>query len=224
VLALDTSTWWGGVALVAREGGLAPPAVIAELGATIQGSHAGDLLPRTEWLLSLAGWSRQDPEAYVATCGPGSFTGIRVGLGTIQGLGVASGRPCVGISTLDALAEAHGPAGRPRLALIGAGRGDLYGALYDAGSSPPERLEGPWLRSVAELSGGGWPDALLIFAPGSEAEEARAAADGAAVARSPRSIAAAAGRLALLGGLPESRESAPPLAPLYLRPPDTRGP
>jgi tRNA threonylcarbamoyladenosine biosynthesis protein TsaB len=224
VLALDTSTWWGGLALVTRESDGSVTEVLAELGATIQGSHAGELLPRAEWLLSLAGWSKSDPDAYVATRGPGSFTGIRVGLGTIQGLGVASGSPCVGIGSLDALAEAHGPAGRPRLALIGAGRGDLYGALYDAGSSPPRRLEGPWLRPFVELSGEGWADALLVFAPGSEAEEARAEGEGAAVARSPRSIAAAAGRLALLRGLPESREGAPPLSPLYLRPPDTRGP
>ena len=102
VLALDTSTWWGGLALVSRESAAEPPRVIAEFGATIHGSHAGHLLPRAEWLLSLAGWSKQDPDAYVATRGPGSFTGIRVGLGTIQGLAVASGRPCVGIDTLQA--------------------------------------------------------------------------------------------------------------------------
>jgi tRNA threonylcarbamoyladenosine biosynthesis protein TsaB len=196
--------------------------VIAEFGATIHGSHAGHLLPRAEWLLSLAGWSKQDPDAYVATRGPGSFTGIRVGLGTIQGLAVASGRPCVGIDTLQAMAEAHGPAERERLTLIAAGRGDLYGARYDAGSSPPKRLEGPWLRPLEELAGEAWGGALLIFAPGSDAEAARAAAGGAPVALTPRSIAAAAGRLALLGGIPAA-EKAAPLAPLYLRPPDTRG-
>jgi len=222
VLALDTSTWWGGLALVSQEGAGESPRVIAELGATIQGSHAGHLLPRAEWLLSLAGWSKEDPDAYVATRGPGSFTGIRVGLGTIQGLGVASGRPCVGIDTLDALAEACGPAERERLVLLAAGRGDLYGARYDAASSPPARLQGPWQRPLSELSNRSLDDALLIFGPGSGAEAERARAAGAVVARPPSSIAAAAGRLALLRGLPEAGE-APPLSPLYLRPPDTRG-
>jgi tRNA threonylcarbamoyladenosine biosynthesis protein TsaB len=210
------------LALVQQENVGELPRVIAELGATIQGSHAGHLLPRAEWLLALAGWTKKDPDAYVATRGPGSFTGIRVGLGTIQGLGVATGRPCVGVDTLDALAEACGSAERERLALIGAGRGDLYGARYDAGSSPPARLQGPWLRPEPELAEKAWGDALLIFGPGSDAEAERARAAGATVAQTPRSIAAAAGRLALLMGLPGLGE-APPLSPLYLRPPDTRG-
>jgi tRNA threonylcarbamoyl adenosine modification protein YeaZ len=222
VLALDTSTWWGGLALVSQEGAGEAPRVIAELGATIQGSHTGHLLPRVEWLLSLAGWSKRDPDAYVATRGPGSFTGIRVGLGTIQGLGVASGRPCIGIDTLEAMAEAHGPADRERLTLITAGRGDLYGARYDPGSCPPKRLAGPWLRPLAELAAAKWGGALLIFAPGSEAEARQAAAGGATVAWPPRSIAAAAGRLALLGGIPDQGDAAP-LTPLYLRAPETGG-
>ena len=48
VLALVTSTWWGGLALVSRESAAEPPRVIAEFGATIHGSHAGQLLPRAE--------------------------------------------------------------------------------------------------------------------------------------------------------------------------------
>jgi tRNA threonylcarbamoyladenosine biosynthesis protein TsaB len=221
VLALDTSTWWGGLALVSREGEGEAPRVVAELGAVIRGSHSGDLLPRAEQLLILAGWSKRDPDAYVATRGPGSFTGIRIGLGTIQGLGLASGRPTLGIGTLEALAEAHGPAAMERLALISAGRGDLYGARFDAGSSPPKRLDGPWLRSSERLTSADWGDALLIFAPGGGPEAARAAAEGASVASRPRTIAAAAGRIALIRGIP-GRNEAPPLAPLYLRPPDTR--
>jgi tRNA threonylcarbamoyladenosine biosynthesis protein TsaB len=210
---LDTSTWWGGVALVLQDADGAAPKVVAELGADIQPSHEGHLLPRIEWLLGLAGWSKSDPDAYIATRGPGSFTGIRVGLGTIQGLGISSGRPCVGIDTLDAVVEAHGPAELERVALIAAGRGDLYGARYDAASSPPLRLEEPWLRPLADLAGKAIDSAILIFGPGCESE---AAMLGGAT---PRSIAAAAGRLALLRGLPEGGGQAS-LSPLYLRPPD----
>lgn len=211
IVALDTSTWWGGVALLRQDSDGAPPRVVAELGADIQASHAGRLLPRVEWLLDLAGWSRSDPDGFVATRGPGSFTGIRVGLGTVQGLALATGKPCVGIDTLDAVVEAHGPADRERIGLIAAGRGELCGATYDAASSPPLRLEEPWLRPSKELAGG--EDAVLIFAPGCEGE---AATLGGA---SPRSIAAAAGRLALLEGLPEGGGPAS-LSPVYMRPPD----
>jgi tRNA threonylcarbamoyladenosine biosynthesis protein TsaB len=187
--------------------------VVAELGADIQASHAGLLLPRVEWLLGLAGWSKSDPDGFVATRGPGSFTGIRVGLGTVQGLALATGKPCVGIDTLDAVVEAHGPADRERVGLIAAGRGELYGARYDPASSPPRRLEEPRLRPEKSLAGETDDGAVLIFAPGSD--EAAAALGGS----TPRSIAAAAGRLALLEGLP--KEGGPTsLAPVYMRPPD----
>ena len=56
-----------------------------------------------------SGWSRSEIDAYAAVRGPGSFTGIRVGLGTIGGLALAADRPCFGIGTLPSLAEAHGP-------------------------------------------------------------------------------------------------------------------
>jgi tRNA threonylcarbamoyladenosine biosynthesis protein TsaB len=199
------------VALLHQDGDGASPRVVAELGADIQASHAGQLLPRIEWLLGLAGWSRSDPDAFVATRGPGSFTGIRVGLGTVQGLALATGRPCVGIDTLDAVVEAHGPCDRERLGLITAGRGELCGARYDAASSPPLRLEEPWLRPADALAEA--RDAMLIFAPGCDDE---AATLGGV---SPRSIAAAAGRLALLRGLPQGGGPAS-LTPVYMRPPD----
>jgi tRNA threonylcarbamoyladenosine biosynthesis protein TsaB len=199
------------VALLRQDSDDAPPEVVAELGADIQASHAGQLLPRVEWLLGLAGWSKSDPDGFVATRGPGSFTGIRVGLGTVQGLALATGKPCVGIDTLDAVVEAHGPADRERIGLIAAGRGELCGARYDARSSPPQRLEEPWLRPVAALAEA--EGAVLIFAPGCGRE---AATLGGA---SPRSIAAAAGRLALLEGLPDEGGAAS-LSPVYMRPPD----
>ena len=63
-----------------------------------------------ETLFAESGCSRGDVDGYVATHGPGAFTGIRVALGTLRGLGLATGKPCIGITTLEAIAEAHGPA------------------------------------------------------------------------------------------------------------------
>jgi tRNA threonylcarbamoyl adenosine modification protein YeaZ len=195
--------------------------VVAESGVRVRRSHATHLLDSVDWLLTRAGWSRSALDGFVATRGPGSFTGIRVGLGTVRGLGLAAGRPCVGVTTLDALAEAHGPAERERVALVDAGRGEVYGARFDAASSPPDPLEQPWLRPMDRLLESCPGEVLLIFAPGHVGEAARPAnlPPRVRVARSPRALAAAAGRLALLRGLARHAGTTH-LSPLYLRPPD----
>ena len=82
ILAIDTSTWWGSVALVERP---EPGGVTAELGMQVGKTHASALLSAIERLLEFAGWPRSSVGGYVATRGPGSFTGLRVGLGTITG-------------------------------------------------------------------------------------------------------------------------------------------
>ena len=69
------------------------------------------LLDGADRLLASVGWDRRRIDGYVAVRGPGSFTGVRVGLGTIRGLALAAGRPCAGIVSLEALAHAHGLAG-----------------------------------------------------------------------------------------------------------------
>ena len=220
ILAVDTSTWWGGVALVESH---EPGGVTAELGLHVGQTHASALLCGIERLLAVAGWSRSSLDGYVATRGPGSFTGIRVGLGTIMGLGVATDRPCAGVNTLDAIAAAHGPTVADRLVLIGAGRGELFGAPYEAASSPPQVIEGPWVDSpeaiVSRAAAG--PRAIAIPAPGTEAllRGSGFRDAGIPISASPRSVAAAAGQLALANGVLDD-DSAESLSPLYLRPPD----
>ena len=220
ILAIDTSTWWGGLALVERP---EPAGVTAELGVQVGQTHASVLMSAIERLLELAGWSRSSLDGYVATRGPGSFTGLRVGLGTIMGLGLATDRPCAGVSTLDAIAEAHGPSVAERLVLIGAGRGELFGARFDACSSPPRAIDGPWVHSpesIATRTAAG-PPAIAVPAPGTEAllYEAGFPEVGIPISSPPRSVAAAAGRLALASGV-LGESSAESLSPLYLRPPD----
>lgn len=219
VLALDSSTWWASLALVERDGA-SPPRVVGELGLEVRGSHAA-LLPRAiDDLLALAGWDRADPDGYVVTRGPGSFTGIRVGLGTIRGLGIASDRPCAAVTTLDALARAHGPAPGPRIAAISAGRGEFYAALYDGNRGSSEPVEGPWLdgperlAEVARVAG-----AIVIPAHGTATQLVALHPAKMALAPVPRSIAAAAGHLALLRDALAGPSEAT-LAPMYLRPPD----
>ena len=97
-------------------------------------------------------------DAFAVGIGPGSFTGLRVGIATMQGLAVATGKPLIGVSALDALAAlaavaADGAGSVPTSTWIDAWRGDVYAALYEGGReveapivAPPEdllrRLEG----------------------------------------------------------------------------------
>lgn len=215
ILALDTSTWWGSVALIERMTDGGPPSVVAEVGDRIDDSHAEHLLGWIARALAEAGWPKTSIDAYAATRGPGSFTGVRVGLGTIRGLGLASGRPCVGVTTLEAIAEAHGPDDRERFPVMDAGRGELYAGRYDARSSPPAERTEPWLGGAADvLAWAATAGGTAIAGPGTRIENSAEAA-APRVAHAPLRLAGAAGRVAAFRGEPSR-----PLAPLYIRPPD----
>ena len=188
---------------------------VAEAGIRVADTHTAHQLELLEQLLARAGWSRTTVDAYAAARGPGSFTGIRVGLATARGLGLAAGRPCLGITTLLAMAEAFGPAEAPRVPLLDAGRGEVYGARYDAVSSPPVEQQPPWVGPPERVADGA-AERVVMFGPGAVA--AARSATGR-VGRSPSSVAAGVGRLALLrfeAGAPDGEG----LSPLYLRPAD----
>jgi tRNA threonylcarbamoyladenosine biosynthesis protein TsaB len=216
ILALDTSTWWGSVALVERTTGTSTPRVVIELGQRVDDSHAEHVVDWIARAFAEADWPRSSVDAYAATRGPGSFTGIRVALGTVRGLGLATGRPCIGVTTLEAIAEAHGPSGRDRFPVMDAGRAELYAAHYDERSSPPLEKTAPWLAAAADvLASAASNEAEIIVGPGSLIEAPNGAA---AFTRAPERLAGAAGRIAALrAGPPASHE---PLSPLYVRPPD----
>jgi len=98
ILALDTATETGGVALL-DEGVLQAQAQIR-----VAKTHAGQLWKTIFFLLKQTEWSLQDIDLWAVTVGPGSFTGLRIGLATIKGLALATQKPVVGLSTLEALA------------------------------------------------------------------------------------------------------------------------
>ena len=215
LLALDTSTWWGSVALVECSGDRVPQ-VVAEIGERVDDSHAERILDWIGRLLAEAGWSKTAVDAYAATRGPGSFTGVRVGLGTIRGLGLASAKPCFGITTLEAIAEAAGPSERHRLAVMDAGRGELYAACFDARSSPPTEREPPWLASAPSVLERAVADNCLVLqGPGTRIDPLYGL-DPAALVAAPERLAGAAGCLACR----RLDTDAGLFAPLYIRPPD----
>ena len=89
-------------------------------------SHSTDLIQNIERLLSGAGAKLSEIDLFAAASGPGSFTGLRIGLATVKSLAICLGRKCAGVSTLAAIAHASGPSRRPIVALLPAGRGELF--------------------------------------------------------------------------------------------------
>ncbi|NIM00805.1 MAG: tRNA (adenosine(37)-N6)-threonylcarbamoyltransferase complex dimerization subunit type 1 TsaB [Acidobacteria bacterium] len=213
VLAIDTATPTAHVALLeATDAGID---TVAQTAADMKGSHAEHLFRLIDHVLAAAGWSKQQIDAFAVVRGPGSFTGVRIALGTAQGLALAADRPCVGVNTLEAMAEASGRCPGDRVPALGAGRGDLYIARYDASSSPPDQREAPGLQPAGSF----WeaPPGFVLWGPGAEPPQDFQAAGGR---RSATETAAAAGRIAILRGLDAAPEG--PVSPLYIRPPDAR--
>lgn len=145
VLAVDTTSERESVALV--DGG----SVRGEVRLRTSDGHSRRLIPVIEFLLGASALRAADVEGYAVAVGPGSFTGLRVGLSTVQGLALAAGRPCLGLSTLDALAEtARGEAPTLVAVVDGARVDQVFAATYDAEARP---LDGPRAETIHELLG-----------------------------------------------------------------------
>lgn len=130
VMAVDTTGPSGSLALV--ESG----EIVAELRVRSGQGHSSRLLPGIAFLLDSAGWSPREVEGFAVTRGPGSFTALRVGLSTVQGLALASGRPCLGVSALDVLAARIVGEADTLVAVINAYRGDVFAGFYDRDGKP----------------------------------------------------------------------------------------
>ena len=124
ILSIDTSTVFGSVAI--SEGGR----LVAQEQQGVAGTHSERLLLSIEHLLSIAGWTRASIDALAVAAGPGSFTGLRIGIATAKGMALALDRPIVGISSLDALALNGESFAGTVVPLIDARRGELYAAAW----------------------------------------------------------------------------------------------
>src|SRR5678815_3522473 len=126
VLAIDTTSERESV-------GLADDLVLLAETRVRAAGHSRQVLSAVEFVLRAAGVTAGEVEGYAVTLGPGSFTGVRVGLSTVQGLALASRRPCLGVSTLDVLAAAITGEAPTLVAMVDAARaGQVFAAVYDA--------------------------------------------------------------------------------------------
>ena len=144
VLGMDTCGPEGSIAL----------AEVTEQGVTVIGerllagrTYSAELLPAIREMLEAGGLTVRDLDAIVVVVGPGSFTGVRVGLSTAKGLAQAAGVAVIGVSRLQVLAQKAGS----RAAVLDAGRGEMY--FGEAGDAAGESLMGlEKLRGRMELA------------------------------------------------------------------------
>jgi tRNA threonylcarbamoyladenosine biosynthesis protein TsaB len=139
VLALDTTTRPGSIAL-ARDGVLAATSA-GDAGTTHGERLPGDLLR----VLEQQALNIRDVDVFAVACGPGSFTGLRIGIAAMQGLALANDKSLVGISALDAIDESVHPASSERAsgmlaAWMDAQRGQVFSAVYENGAVVEEAL------------------------------------------------------------------------------------
>lgn len=127
VLAIDTAGPSLSVAL------LQDHAVTSELFINTGANHSFHLLPAIKHVYDVAGKSAGETDLFVCTSGPGSFTGLRIGVSTIKGLAMAAGRPVVGLSTLEALAANMNCVSKIICPMVDAQRNQVYAATYKIG-------------------------------------------------------------------------------------------
>ena len=140
LLAVDTALEALAVALLTREGDRID--VVAETDVIGRG-HAERLIGAIEALLARAGTTLSEIDAFAATVGPGSFTGIRIGVAAVRGFALAAHKPSVGVPTLEALA-AEGRAARPGravFAVLDARKDEVYAQGFDVAGTPLGRAE-----------------------------------------------------------------------------------
>lgn len=136
VLGIETSTTQGGVAIVGED------RVLCEAILNVEVTHSERLLPAVDRALGEARVSLEALGGIAVSIGPGSFTGLRIGLSTAKGLAYATGLPLVGVSTLEAMAWAL-PAARWQICpVLDARKQEVYAALF--------RHEPAGLRRIAD--------------------------------------------------------------------------
>ena len=115
-------------------------------------THSENLIPMINGLMSLTGKTYRDVDLFAVSAGPGSFTGVRIGVSTVKGLAFGGNTPCAGLSSL--LCMAYGFTGRDGLVcpVMDARRGQVYGALFEIKGNSVTRLTPDAAMPAAELA------------------------------------------------------------------------
>ena len=147
MLAFESSARAASVALL-RDG-----ALVSQYSQCSGLTHSRTLLPMAEDLLKNAELSIRDVDVFAVAHGPGSFTGVRIGVSAVKGLAWAADKPCVGVSTLEAMAWHGLAAGGFVCPVMDARRQQVYNALFEIRDGKPLRLCQDRPISLEELAG-----------------------------------------------------------------------
>jgi tRNA threonylcarbamoyladenosine biosynthesis protein TsaB len=231
ILSVDTATLGGSVAISRGK------SLLASVVGDSQLSHSNSLLADINRILSKTNVELSDIDQFAVTLGPGSFTGLRIGIATVKGLAATLNRGCVGIPTLHAIAHAAGVSDAT-LALLPAGRGEVFAQLLSVSNDdrvieldaaahiPPFRLmdrygdlpdlclTGPWAQTHVET--------LLSLArqAGHQILEVNTSATGWRLAPSTPNLAPHVAALAAVRVENAELETPNMLRAIYVRPSD----
>ena len=218
LIAVDAATVPGSVAVLRAE------ETLASLDAPPDPRVDAWLIGAIDRCLEAAGQELDGVRGFAVTIGPGTFTGIRVGIATCSGLATPRALPVAGVQTLEALAEAGRDERSWVAACLDARRGQVYAALYRLPTQATLPLATVWGPTVCD------PDAFLDAMAASEETLlvvgngcGRLADAGLELHEEAGPLAVAAGRLAARSWN-AGPDGLPPAEPFYLRPPDARPP
>lgn len=125
ILSIETSTMLGGVAIVDEAAGL-----IAETRLNVKTTHSERLMTAVNNTLVQSEMTMEAIDAFAVAIGPGSFTGLRIGLSTVKGLSYATGKPVVTVPTLEAFAWGFQYCAYPVCFMLDARKSEVYAAVY----------------------------------------------------------------------------------------------
>jgi tRNA threonylcarbamoyladenosine biosynthesis protein TsaB len=147
--------------------------VVAEISSDDARVHSERLLPAIDRLFALAGSSLAQVDAFAISIGPGSFTGLRIGLATLKAFAFDETRPVVAVPTLAALCAGAAGAPGPVAALLDARRGEVYAAAVAAAGDPEPTLLAESVFTPEELAVCLPAEACLVVGEDAEAAAAR---------------------------------------------------
>ncbi|MEN8143081.1 MAG: tRNA (adenosine(37)-N6)-threonylcarbamoyltransferase complex dimerization subunit type 1 TsaB [Thermodesulfobacteriota bacterium] len=154
ILAIETASMCGSVAIVSGD------KCLAENSIDSSSTHSKRLVQQVDYVMKETGLDWDQLDAIAISLGPGSFTGLRIGLSTAKGLVMATNLPLIGVPTLDGLAsQAAAPNGSNICAVLDARKKEVYGAFYKSNNSGIPEKTGEYLVKKPNIL------ALLIDKP-----------------------------------------------------------
>lgn len=218
LLAIDTSGPVCGVAILTESG------IAYECAAVNKLTHSTNLMPMVETAFASTGLTVQDMDRIAVVTGPGSFTGVRIGVSTAKGLAHGAGKPCVAVDALEAMAAGVGEFSGIICPIQDARAGQVYGAAFAASEGRPERLMEDIPLKVEEFAEAIQTigDRFLFLGDGMPVQKAKLQAllGDAAVFAQPQQAFLRPAAVAYLGSMVTEELDYLELMPMYLRAPN----